>query len=172
MAEKIIKLTTDEIVQLQNLYRDKKKGAITGIIIVAAFLLLFTLLPDKYTSWLTLSHSSTPDENMIQSWGVGGWLIFLILSIGIVSYFIVRTKKLFPLKKDLRDNEKLEVDVEVTGKNSDTRYDYYYIRVSGGDLKKQKVILTKEQYGNFAEGQKLTIDVYKNSMILVSSSPK
>ena len=172
MAEKIIKLNADEISQLQQVYAKKKKNAFISIAAIALVLIVFTLLPNKYTSWLTLSHSTDPDKNTIQEWGVTGWLAFLLIGTGFFAFFSIRTAKIFPLQKDLKEMEKLEVDVEVISKNSDTRYDYYYMRVTGGDLKKQKVILTKEQYANFTEGQKLTIDVYKNSMILVASAIK
>ncbi len=168
MAEKVIKLNEAEKANLKILFRNSKISAQKRILLMAVVLFVFPLLPVKWNPFVSVHEDDNPDHNMIQNDG-WGWMIFFLMGLALYSYFTIRTKKIFQLKKDLQEEEKIEVDVVVTGKNSDSRYDYYYMRVSGDTLKRKKIILTEEQFGQFEKGEKLTIDVYKNSMILVSS---
>lgn len=171
MPEKIVPLNDEEMAKLNTLFLNSKVSVRKRILAMVAVLLLFSLIPIKWNLFITIHEDDNPNANLFQNEG-WGWLIFFMLGLGAFSYFTIRTKKIFQLKKDLQEEKKIEVDVVVTGKNSDSRYDYYYMRVSGDTLKRKKIILTEEQYGQFEKGQKLTIDVYKNSMILVSSVVK
>ncbi|HYM94166.1 MAG TPA: hypothetical protein VET23_08510 [Chitinophagaceae bacterium] len=168
MAEKIIKLTEEEMTKLKILFFNSKVSVRKRILLMIVIILLFSLIPIRWNPFVTIHEEDNPNHNLFQNGG-WGWLTFFMIGLGLFSFFTVRTKKIFQLKKDLQEGEKMEVDVVVTGKNSDTRYDYYYMRVSGDTLKSKKIIVTEEQFNQFEKGEKLTINVYKNSMILVSS---
>lgn len=169
MTEKVIKLNEEEMGKLKSLFLKSKVVVKQRILLMIVVLLIFSLIPIKWNPFVSVHEDDNPNHNLFQNDG-WGWMIFFIIGLGLFSYFTIRTKKIFQLKKDLQQGEKLEVDVVVTGKNSDTRYDYYYMRVSGDNMKRQKIILTEEQFSQFDKGQKLIVDVYKNSMILISST--
>jgi hypothetical protein len=118
----------------------------------------------------TASGDEDQSQNLIQHWGFGWWLIIVLLLIAFFTFMGIRGLKILQLKKDLKEGEKLEVDVTVTKKVADNENRNYFIRVSSDTFKNKKITVEAEQFNQFTEGQKLTIGVYKNSMLLVSKS--
>lgn len=168
MSEKLIKLSADEMVKLDKLFRKSKREAILTAAGVAIVLFIFCVIPSGLANLLSGTSPGTnnhddPDQSLIQLWGFGTWFI-------VFTYLIFLGKKIFQLKKDLKEGEKMELDVVVTNKYADDKNGNYFMRVNSDTLKNKKIILAREQFNQFNQNQKLTIDVYKNSMILVSNS--
>jgi len=173
MSETQIKLTTEEMIELDKLFRKSKRGAIRFAAGVAIVILIGTIIPKGIVGLFardtTATYDPNPGQSFFQQWGFSTWLIVYIITIAVFTFLIFLSKKILLLKKDLKEGEKLEMEVVVISKYADDKNETYFMRVNSDTLKNKKIILEKEQFNQFKEGQKLTIDVYKNSMILLSN---
>jgi ABC-type multidrug transport system fused ATPase/permease subunit len=173
MSLQVIKLSTEEMTNLDTLFRKAKKRVIITTIMVFIVFFILSLIPEKILDlFSTNTHveRENPDQNAIQSWGFSTWLIVFLLLNALFIVMAIIGNKIFPLKKDMQEGEKMKVDVVVTKKFADTKTDNYSMQVSSDSWKSKKIILERDQYNQFAEGQKLVIDIYKNSLMLVSRS--
>ena len=90
-------------------------------------------------------------------------------SAAVIAFFGARGYKFVQLRRDLNEGLKLELDVQVLSIAADEKKEEYSMVVRDGKGQSRKIMLTKEQAAQTAAGQQLTIDVYKNSLKLLSS---
>ncbi len=130
----------------------------------AAGLLIISLIP---LAFLPRARSRS-SSNLIQTFGLVGWLIFFIVVVTIIGYLIYQDKKVDDLLDDMQDCKKNDLEGTVVNLYGDRGLDLYSMEVMNKNFKKIKININASQYNNIRTGQKLKMEVYRNSKILAT----
>jgi hypothetical protein len=168
MADKSYSLNEDEIYALDTLLYENKHKVKRNAIIFGVIAVVISLVPMGFLPRSRRLADEDKSSSLIQAMGFGWWVLLFILVLAGVVFLLRLDKKIATLTQDLEGKEGLELTVKVTKKYSESTPEYYCILVSNETLKNQKIILDREQFKTFGEGQVLSIRVFKNSKILIS----
>jgi hypothetical protein len=167
MTDRIYALNENEVFALENLLTDNTGRVRRNAIVSAVIGILISIIPMGFLPRSGRLSVEDKSLTLIQALGFGWWFLLFVVVIGGITWLTALDKKIAGLKKDSIEREGLEMTVTVTKKYSERTPEYYCILVSNENIKNKKIVLGRDQFENFREGQTVTINVFKNSKILI-----